>query len=197
VSLAARSPGGGPGPGLLGLLVGLAVAVLVGLPAVAQAEPAASKYFTSDCATDLPIDRGDVRDEYRAIQNAVNASCRTTNYALRNALKLYDGQTITLAPNQTVKVADGSTVKLDTASTVKLDPATAVAVTSSSTSPLNVREVAPSAGTATLDPASLAPVVTATEQGAGALHADLWFLLGLATVGIPAYFLVRLVMPRA
>ena len=38
----------------------------------------------------------------------------------------------------------------------------------------------------------------ATADGVGgALHADLWFLIGLAAAALPAYGLYRVVMPRA
>jgi len=41
------------------------------------------------------------------------------------------------------------------------------------------------------------PIAQGQETTGGVLHADLWFLIGLAAAALPAYGLYRLVMPRA
>jgi len=47
------------------------------------------------------------------------------------------------------------------------------------------------------NPAEVGDVAAAVDDAGAALHADLWFLIGVATSMLGAYGLYRLVMPRA
>ena len=46
-------------------------------------------------------------------------------------------------------------------------------------------------------PPDSAPVTDAVDAAGGALHSDVWFLIGLAACCLPAYALYRQAMPRA